>query len=176
MPTVQRRADTYIMGRLRGASEEQLAKRLGVPVEKIREATREMVVDEVVQERLAASQQVVQPQPKKDLSERTGDLVGRLIRELSVTYTQADLDALMKKRAFFSDSDWLGEVEADVKKRAKQALPGAGAAMGEGGSPPPPPPDLRAKYSQEVSKLRRGDARGLVALKNKYRKLGLTDI
>lgn len=176
LPTVQKRADTFVMGRLRGASEEQLAQRLGVPVEKIRQAQREMALDEVAEERLSRPQPAAQAQPKKDLSERTGDLVGSLIREHAVQYTQTDLDALMKKRTYFSDQDWLSEVEADVKKRAKQNLPGAGATMGEGGSPPPPPPDLRGKYQQDLAKLRRGDARGLVALKNRYRKLGLTDI
>lgn len=164
------------MGRLRGTATDVLAKRLGVPVEKLEEAVRAQVVDEVVAERLSPPSEPAPSQPKETLSERTGTLVGRLIREHGVDYTQAELDVLSKKRTYFSEQDWLDSVEADIKKKAKQAAPGPSAALPEGGSTPPPPPDLRREYNERLAKIRRGDARAVVTLKNDFRKRGLTDI
>ncbi len=170
---MQSRTDTWVAGRLRGMSTEALAKRLGVPVEKVEQVKRDMVIDEVVAERLATSSEVARPQPRETLADRTGTLLGRLIRELGVDFSLADLEALKGKRTYFSEQDWLESVEAEIRKKAKQAAAGASAALPEQGSGPPPNPDLRKQYEAEKSRIRRGDVKAYVELNAKFRKLGL---
>jgi hypothetical protein len=174
---VQSQVDRTTPGVVR-SQIKRLAEKLGIDETKITQAQREIVVEDMADERLLGapsekgdSEAVRQ---RTDLGERTNDLLARLSRDLNVQVDPAEVDALAKSRpAWYSPEEWLGAVESHVKAKAQSSRVGVGAATREIGGPPPPAPDLRRQYDEALAKIPRGNIRAIVTLKQEFRKKGL---
>ncbi len=155
---------------------KRLAEKLGIDESKITQAQREIIVEDMADERIQGSSSEKgdsEASRLRSLEERTGTLLARLSHDLNVQVEPAEIDGLAKSRAWYSDEEWLGAVEDHVKAKAQSSRVGVGAASRESGGPPPPVPDLRRQYDEARAKIPRGNVRAFVTLKQEFRKKGL---
>ena len=103
------------------------------------------------------------------------DISVELLTEAGIAFNDPGYNAYVDSKAGqeFTEDEWRKDTNAWVIQRLRQINVPPGAIVPESG-PPPAPANLQAAYDQEFEALRgTRNTAGLMALKRKYRALGL---
>jgi hypothetical protein len=180
---VQSDKDRRITGIQRSVAD--LARRLGVPEEKVVQAQRDQVLDEMVEERLSSPAAPgrapgEQASPDKGFKDETALLLTKLEAQHGVQIANDELEAMIAEREksgrpYRSTADYYSDISDLALKKVKQGGVTSAAAVGEAGgkAPAAETDDEIAEKLEKAFRQPTANAGELKRLKEEAKKRGL---